>query len=312
MSAFHFTVPTLGNKFIDYRQQILGNSFTWSWQRPLSQVKYLCIHHSAGPDTQGPDDIARYHVHNRGWGGVGYHFIITPNGNCYYVGDLTTARAHVRNYNHSALGICLIGTFMNGCQPTPPQINSAHHLCSRLLFHTPALPGINGWDDIVGHKQLAATACPGETWSQYRSKIIAGPDSSNSNENEGNEGDEGGTSDGKREQQISDLYRTVLGREPDQAGLQHYLQSDLSLEQIRKIMTESPEHSQLMQQARQLKQAQRLAQGSLKHLSQGYWQLDQVQKSLDGDAQQAQDQLTKTLKKVMNNIARAYWSINKI
>jgi ribosomal protein L37AE/L43A len=77
-------------------------------------------------------------------------------------------------------------------------------------------------------------------------------------------------------------------------------------------MTESPEHSQLMQQARQLKQAQRLAQGSLKHLSQGYWQLDQVQKSLDGDAQQAQDQLAKTLKKVMNNIARAYWSINKI
>ncbi len=249
MGNFTFQVPALGNKFIDYRTQIMGNSYTWHWVRPMSQVKYLCIHHSAGPANQTPNDIARYHVKSLGWGGVGYHFIITPNGTCYYVGDLTTARAHVYNYNHLALGICLIGTFMNGQLPSKAQINSAHLLCSQLLFRTPELPGTDGWEDLVGHKQLGATACPGDSWDQYRQKIISGYDLPNDSS--------------VRVKQISELYRLVLGREPDQAGLMHYVQSEFDLNQIRKIMIESPEHRQIIARASSLKQAQQLAAQSL-------------------------------------------------
>jgi hypothetical protein len=175
MGNFPLQIPALGKKFVDYRQQILGDSFTWSWVRPLSQPKDLAIHHSAGPETQTPDNIAAYHVRSRGWGGVGYHFIIARNGTTYYVGDLTTARANVANKNHLVIGICLIGNFMNGRLPSHDQFLSAHELCSHLLFHTPALTNINGWEDVIGHQQLQATSCPGQDWLTWRKWLIKPP-----------------------------------------------------------------------------------------------------------------------------------------
>ena len=76
MANTHIEVPSLGNKFVDYRQPIWGDSFNWSWNRPLEQVKFLVIHHSAGSHDATPDDVALLHK-ARGWSGIGYHFVIT-------------------------------------------------------------------------------------------------------------------------------------------------------------------------------------------------------------------------------------------
>ncbi len=234
MGNFPFQVPSLGNKFIDYRQQVPGDSFNWSWTRPLSQVQYLVIHHSAGPTTQTPDDIANFHINVRGWGGVGYHFIISADGTVYYVGDLTTARANVKNMNQLVIGICLIGNFMNGNEPTDAQISSAHELCAQLLFRTPELSNVTSWQNIRGHQQLGQTACPGQDWSTWRQQIVSvNPPSSNPG----------------RVQDITQLYHTVLGRDPDQSGLDYYFSSKMTIDQIRKAMVESSEHQQLLQRA---------------------------------------------------------------
>lgn len=249
MGNFNLTVSSLGSKFIDYRTPILGDSFNWHWVRPLSQPQYLAIHHTAGPDTQTPDQIAAYHVNSRGWGGVGYHFLIAKNGTVYYVGDLTTARAHVYNYNHLAIGICLIGNFTAGKMPSTDQIQSAHLLCVKLLFQTPELSNVNGWEDLVGHKQFAATACPGDNWPQIRQKIITGigvsPD------------------DSKRLTQIAELYRVILGREPDQDGLNSWDKGGQTIDQIRKSIVESIEHQQILNRAKNLTEAKTLAAESL-------------------------------------------------
>ncbi|MBD3279583.1 MAG: DUF4214 domain-containing protein [Candidatus Pacebacteria bacterium] len=284
MGNFSLTVPALADKFVDYRQQIIGNSYTWSWVRPLAQVRYLVIHHSAGPDTQTPDDIARYHVQNRGWGGVGYHFIITKDGTTYYVGDLTTARAHVYNYNHSALGVCLVGKFMNGKQPSNAQIHSAHELASQLFFRTPALTNCDGWEDLKGHSDFSATACPGDSWPSYKPKIIADVNPP--------------TTYQKRRQAISELYQVVLGREPDQAGLDYHVKSDRSIDQIRQLMTESSEHRQLINRAYSFKKAQELANQGRALSAKGYWQI----KNLNLPATDPG----------LNNVAGAYWRLREI
>jgi hypothetical protein len=244
MGNFPISVPELGRKFVDYRSTIFGDSFNWSWVRPLLQVQYLAIHHSAGPDTQTPDDIAAYHVRSRGWGGIGYHFVISKDGTVYYVGDITTARANVLNMNHLVLGICLIGNFTGGNNPSNEQINSAHLLSAKLLFNTPELPNVNGWEDVKGHKDFSPTACPGDAWPTIRQSIINAT---------------GGIDASKRSQEITDLYRIVLGREPDISGLNGYVASSLSIEAIRKSMTESTEHQSLLSRARNYKDAQNLA-----------------------------------------------------
>lgn len=248
MGNFSFAIPSLGEKFIDYRQQIPGDSFTWNWVRPMSQVRYLVIHHSAGPVTQTPDDIAAFHVRTNKWGGVGYHFIITKSGVVSYVGDLTTARANVLNYNHLVIGICLIGNFIGGKIPPDDQLSSTHLLCSRLLFQTPELPNINGWEDVIGHKQLRATACPGDTWDTWRQNLINAHDVSG---------------DKDRIQQISMIYQTVLGRDPDADGLTHYVNSSLTIDEIRKAISESQEHQQLLNRANAFKEGQRIASDAL-------------------------------------------------
>ncbi len=149
--------------FIDSRDSIWGDSYNWSWNRPLNQAQFLVIHHSVTPHDATPDDIALLHK-ARGWGGIGYHIVITRNGTVYYVGDIGTARANVKDKNEKVIGICLIGDFTKHL-PSDPQIISTHKLCQFFIGNYPALENITGWDKmLVGHKDLQATACPGSSW----------------------------------------------------------------------------------------------------------------------------------------------------
>lgn len=171
--AINLSIPSLGAKFVDLRDSLPGDGYNWSWIRPLSQVNYLAIHHSAGLDTQTPVEIANYHISSNGWGGIGYHFLIGKEGVVYYVGDIQTARANVANLNEQVIGICLIGNFTQGRIPTEDQCDSAHKLCE-FLINLSALPNINSWEVVKPHKSLPGqvTVCPGDAES-WMNKIIS-------------------------------------------------------------------------------------------------------------------------------------------
>ncbi len=171
--ATNLSIPSLGAKFVDLRDSLPGDSYNWSWIRQLSQVNYLAIHHSAGSDTQTPEEIADYHITDHGWGGIGYHFLIAKDGVVYYVGDIGTARANVVNLNEQVIGICLIGNFTSGRTPTEEQIDSTHKLCEALINY-PELSNVNSWEALKSHKSLPgqATVCPGDDDS-WMNKIIS-------------------------------------------------------------------------------------------------------------------------------------------
>lgn len=176
MAKTDLSITSLGNKFVDLRDSISGDSYNFSWVRPLSQVNYLAIHHTNGPDTQTPDEIARLHINNNGWGGIGYHFLIAKDGTVFYVGDISTARANVANLNEQVLGICVIGNFTQGHSPTNEQLDSTHKLCDFFINHYPDLSNVNSWDKVRGHKELPgqSTSCPGDNWPQWRIQIVEG------------------------------------------------------------------------------------------------------------------------------------------
>lgn len=174
MSRIDLNIPTLGGKFTDIRDTIPGDSFNFSWVRPLSQVNYLAIHHTAGPDTQTPQQIANLHIQSNGWGGIGYHFLVAKDGTVYYVGDIGTARANVANLNEQVIGIGLIGNFMDGNLPSPEQLDSTNILCN-FLINFPALSNIDSWDSVRGHKELPgqSTTCPGDSWDSWKEKLLS-------------------------------------------------------------------------------------------------------------------------------------------
>ena len=184
MADTKLVIPQLGNRFIDDRKRVWGDSFNWAFTRPFSDVKYLVIHHSVTSpyifNSNGTikrektwqeqvDEIASLHK-ARGWAGIGYHLVITTQGIVAYVGDIGTGRANVLNHNEAVIGINLVGDFTKHL-PTDIQINSAHDLCDFFLFNYPPLLNTNGWEDVIGHKDCASiwnnttvTACPGSSW----------------------------------------------------------------------------------------------------------------------------------------------------
>lgn len=245
MAKIDLNIPLLGSKFIDLRDLLPGDSYNWSWIRPLSQVNYLAIHHTAGPDSQTPTEIANYHINNNGWGGIGYHFLIGKDGSVYYVGDLSTARANVANLNEQVIGICLIGNFTSGRVPSNEQYDSTHKLCDFFINNYPDLSSINSWEVVKGHKELPgqSTTCPGDNWPSWRTQVVAGTQVS------GNGGIIFNPSP-DRGAQISDLYRVILGRDPDMGGLQTYVNGPMSIEQIAISMATSSEHKDLIKVAK--------------------------------------------------------------
>ena len=128
--------------------------------RALSAITHLTIHHSAAPANIPPERIASYHV-GKDWPGIGYHFLVEPDGTIYQTNRLETVSYHVYKQNAYSVGICTEGNFVGGVIPTPKQIETVGHLVAWLTqkLNIPL-------ENAKGHKEFPenATACPGDDW----------------------------------------------------------------------------------------------------------------------------------------------------
>lgn len=123
--------------------------------RDLSQVKYIVLHHSAS-EGQNPYDYARYHTQEdgHGWPGIGYHFVIQPDGTSYQTNHLETISYHTKGNNTAAIGICLSGNLSNK-PPTRAQEDSLKRVIKHVRQKLP------GSASVHGHGEFVNTTCPG-------------------------------------------------------------------------------------------------------------------------------------------------------
>jgi N-acetylmuramoyl-L-alanine amidase len=54
-------------------------------------------------------EIRRWHVEERGWADIGYHWVIKRDGKLEAGRPEWAVGAHVENHNHNSIGICLVG-----------------------------------------------------------------------------------------------------------------------------------------------------------------------------------------------------------
>lgn len=152
-------IAEFGAKFDDIRTELMrSGEFD---KRPLAGIKLQVIHHTGTgttPQTYS-NTIARYHVENNGWPGIGYHFVVYPH-KVRYVGSLDTERANVWGRNAEVIGISLVGDFSK-----EPPASSTLDLCKRLCnvldsYLGRLLPRVGHRDaSLPGH----GTECPGES-----------------------------------------------------------------------------------------------------------------------------------------------------
>lgn len=143
--------------------------------RPWS---YVMIHHSLTKDGHVVDTsaIRRYHMEEKGWSEIGYHFLVELVNGHYEVmvgRSLDRSGAHCKEdqMNHRAIGICCVGNF-DLAPPPERQIAALHDLVQGLLFQF-GIPAAN----VLGHRERAPyKTCPGTQFDldAFRDSLVGG------------------------------------------------------------------------------------------------------------------------------------------
>lgn len=125
--------------------------------RKIDLIVVHCAYTTPGMDI-GANEIRRWHIDDRGWSDIGYHYVIRRDGRVEEGRPIRRQGAHARGHNKNSLGICLVGgKDDNGspdCNYTAAQWKSLHTLVSQLEAEYPGA-------DVVGHRDLTnRKACP--------------------------------------------------------------------------------------------------------------------------------------------------------
>lgn len=154
-----------------------GEKITWPLQYP-EKVSKIFIHHtgsSANLDNpmQVVSNIYTSHTITRGWGDIGYNYLIDPEGNVYegrYGGEGVIG-AHVGPMgNRGSIGIALLGNYDENEVP-----EKAKNALITLLSEKTKTYGIDPEGssyfrgdyipNITGHGTVMKTSCPGKNLS---------------------------------------------------------------------------------------------------------------------------------------------------
>lgn len=143
--------------------KILKNNLQFTGAiKKRTETKYIVLHH---PDAQfcTVEDIHKWHL-QRGFTGIGYNFFIRKDGTVYEGRGLEAVGAHCKNYNSISVGVSVEGAY-NSKDKTMP--DAQFKAVVEVLDY---LKGLYPNAKIVGHKDLASTACPGKYFPLARFK----------------------------------------------------------------------------------------------------------------------------------------------
>lgn len=105
-------------------------------------------------------EIRRWHIQERHWRDIGYHWVIGRRGGVMAGRPETAIGAHVEGHNAGTIGICLIGGKGAAASDafsrnfTPAQDTSLRQLIQGIGMRTQIRT-------VSGHNDYAAKACPG-------------------------------------------------------------------------------------------------------------------------------------------------------
>ena len=140
---------------------------------PMVQVDRLTIHHSATVSRSTNQTAVatqirgfqQFHMGDRGWGDIGYHYLIDPAGRIWEGRDMKYQGAHAGGDNNvHNVGICLLGKFTaDGQRPSGQQIQAMEQLVAALVGRY-SIP----LSDVKTHKEfIPQTVCPGPLLQPY-------------------------------------------------------------------------------------------------------------------------------------------------
>lgn len=125
----------------------------------MRKITEIIIHCTATPDGKNftVADIDRWH-RERGWQGIGYHYVIYRDGTVHPGRPLRQPGAHCLEHNANSIGVCYVGGMSSDGKiardtRTPKQRAALLQLVAELMAKYPG-------STVHGHNEFSAKACP--------------------------------------------------------------------------------------------------------------------------------------------------------
>jgi hypothetical protein len=197
-----------------------------------STLSGAVVHHTAGSNTYNSvaEAMAQirgdqaYHIDARGWCDIGYNFLVDKWGNIYEgrANSLTQAviGVHASGANTGTVGVSMLGNY-DVVPTTPAMIDAVGRIIGwRLAAYGVDPLGAGTYPSglylprIIGHRDVASTACPGRYgYAQLGNiRMIASTAAP-------------AMPFGAAQAVVRQLYTDVLGRDADAGGLSTWSQS---------------------------------------------------------------------------------------
>ena len=192
------SIGALGLPIIPRAAWGAGDVAGMRWAPQFHPAQSITIHHTVSalfPDhSASVRAVYNYHANSMGWGDVGYHLLIDPNGRIYQgrggtplgtpvfqappvagIAPPVVTAGHVGNYNNGNIGIGLLGNFTSA----PPSaaavgatIDCVRALCNAtgidprggITYRNPQGGATRGMRAVSAHRDWGGTSCPGDAF----------------------------------------------------------------------------------------------------------------------------------------------------
>lgn len=138
--------------------------------RNIDSIIVHCSATKAGQDFTATD-IDRWH-RERGFNGIGYHYVIRLDGKLEKGRDVALAGAHCKGWNERSVGICYIGGLDENGRPADTRTNAQKRVLYQIIIdlqreynilqvlgHRDTSPDLNGDGVIEPYEYVKACPC---------------------------------------------------------------------------------------------------------------------------------------------------------
>lgn len=149
-----------------------------TWTPSQGRVTGAVIHHTAGTNNYSPEQVPAilrgiyaFHSQTKGWGDIGYNFLVDKYGRTWEGRSggttLATVGAHAVNYNSAMTGISVMGDYTSTGITQAAWDAVVDVTAWKLAIHGVRVTdstSVNGgtYPAVVGHRDVGQTSCPGQ------------------------------------------------------------------------------------------------------------------------------------------------------
>ncbi|TGJ97748.1 hypothetical protein DLJ96_07460 [Actinotalea fermentans ATCC 43279 = JCM 9966 = DSM 3133] len=171
-TALSAPVPTISS-----RAQWGADESIMRWTPQIGVVKGAVIHHTAGTNNYTAANVPSilrgiytYHAQSRGWGDIGYNFLVDKFGGIWEGRsggiDRAVIGAHASGFNSELFGVSVMGNYQEVAVPQAAVSSVSRVVAWKLALHgvhpegTAVVNGVRR-PTVVGHRDVGQTSCPG-------------------------------------------------------------------------------------------------------------------------------------------------------